>query len=64
MVFHAGTRREKGIAYSAGGRVLGVTATGRTLGDAVERAYRAVARISFKGMHFRSDIGKAALAAA
>ena len=61
MVFHAGTRLENGHFYTNGGRVLGVTALGETIVEAIERAYEAVARISFDGMHYRHDIGKKAL---
>jgi len=57
-VFHAGTRRdEAGQIVSDGGRVLGVTATGETFGEARERCYEAVGRIQFEGAHFRTDIG-------
>ena len=62
-VFHAGTRAEDGRYYTNGGRVLGVTATGETLAEAVERAYAAADGISFEGMHRRADIGARALAA-
>jgi phosphoribosylamine--glycine ligase len=57
VVFHAGTRLQNGVFLTAGGRVLGVTATGANLGEARERAYRATREISFEGMHFRRDIG-------
>jgi phosphoribosylamine--glycine ligase len=58
MVFHAGTRRAAdGRLLTAGGRVLGVTAYGADLGAARARAYGAVERIHFEGMHFRRDIG-------
>jgi phosphoribosylamine---glycine ligase len=62
-VFHAGTRRHTpdGPFYTAGGRVLGVTAVAPTLGQARERAYAAVAPIDWEGMQMRHDI--AALAA-
>ncbi|MBI2955717.1 MAG: phosphoribosylamine--glycine ligase [Acidobacteria bacterium] len=56
-VFHAGTKRADGKLVTAGGRVLGVTARGADLRAAVERAYAAVERIRFDGMHFRRDIG-------
>ena len=62
-VFHAGTRAEDGRYYTNGGRVLGVTATGDTLAQAVERAYAAADEISFEGLHRRADIGARALAA-
>lgn len=62
QVFHAGTRQEGGVVLTDGGRVLGVTALGETLADAKRRAYEAVARISFSGMHYRKDIADKALA--
>ena len=55
-VFHAGTDRRDGSYYTSGGRVLGVTARGKDLPDAVERAYDAVMKIRFDGMHYRKDI--------
>jgi phosphoribosylamine---glycine ligase len=55
-VFHAGTSRRDGAYHSSGGRVLGVTARGKDLPDAVERAYDAVMKIRFEGMHYRKDI--------
>ncbi len=55
-VFHAGTNRRDGAYYTSGGRVLGVTARGKDLPDAVERAYDAVMKIRFDGMHYRKDI--------
>jgi len=56
-VFHAGTKQRNGDVVTAGGRVLGVTAGGGTLPEAIERAYAAAARIHFEGMHYRRDIG-------
>jgi len=58
MVFHAGTRLEKGEIVTAGGRVLGITAIADSLPDAIKIAYANVDRISFQNMHFRSDIGQ------
>jgi phosphoribosylamine--glycine ligase len=55
-VFHAGTNRRDGAYYTSGGRVLGVTARGGDLPEAVERAYDAVMKIRFEGMHYRKDI--------
>ena len=55
-VFHAGTNQRDGAYYTSGGRVLGVTARGNDLPDAVERAYDAVMKIRFDGMHYRKDI--------
>ena len=60
-VYHAGTRLENGKFYTAGGRVLGVTATGDSLKSALDGAYKAVGKISFEKAHFRKDIGKKAL---
>lgn len=57
-VYHAGTRLENGQFLTNGGRVLGITASGQTLEDALEKAYSAVEGISFEGAHYRKDIGK------
>jgi len=57
VVFHAGTREIAGEVATSGGRVLGVTALGDTVQEAIDRAYRGVAEISWPGMHYRSDIG-------
>lgn len=58
-VLHAGTRRrDDGTLVTDGGRVLGVTATGDDLTQALERAYRGVDAIHFEGKTFRSDIGE------
>ena len=58
-VFHAGTRRlEGGQLVTSGGRVLGVTAVGNTLDEAIEAAYAAAEHISFQDMHLRRDIGR------
>jgi len=58
MVFHAGTAMHEGRIVTSGGRVLGVTALGKDIGDAVYRAYEVIEKISFEGMHYRRDIGK------
>jgi phosphoribosylamine---glycine ligase len=55
-VFHAGTSKREGEFYTAGGRVLGVTARARDLETALGRAYQACASISFEGAHYRKDI--------
>ena len=61
-VFHAGTAlTDDGSLVTAGGRVLDVTALAPTLAQARDRAYEAVARISFEGMHHRGDIAWRAL---
>ena len=60
VVFQAGTKLDAaGETVTAGGRVLGVTARAATLEDATARAYEAVNRVRFEGMHFRKDIGAA-----
>lgn len=57
-VYHAGTTYQDGKFYTNGGRVLGVTALGKTLPQALEKAYAAVEKIHFDGAHYRRDIGK------
>jgi len=61
VVFHAGTKRTDEGLVTAGGRVLGVTGLGETIGGATEAAYRGVGKISFDGAHWRTDIGRRAL---
>lgn len=58
VVYHAGTKYQDGKFLTNGGRVLGITAGGKTLDEALEKAYSAVERISFEGAHYRRDIGK------
>src|ERR1700751_3413290 len=60
-VFHAGTSKRDGAHYTAGGRVLGVTARAADLSTAVRRAYEASGKISFDGAHYRKDIAARAL---
>jgi len=60
-VFHSGTTRHDDAYFTAGGRVLGVTARGADLRTAVDRAYEAVGKISFGGAHYRKDIAARAL---
>lgn len=62
VVFHAGTTLHGGKVVTNGGRVLGVTALGKDIPDAIARAYRAVEKIHWEGMHYRRDIGRKALA--
>ena len=57
LLFHAGTALEDGIYKTAGGRVLGVTATGANLDAAIKQTYQYVDMISFQDMHYRKDIG-------
>jgi phosphoribosylamine--glycine ligase len=60
-IYHAGTVVDGGEVRTAGGRVLGVTATGANLREALASAYEAMGRISFEGMVYRKDIGWRAL---
>ncbi len=60
-IFHAGTAKKDGAYVTNGGRVLGVTALGRDIPEAIDRAYEAVEKISWEGVHFRRDIGAKAL---
>jgi phosphoribosylamine--glycine ligase len=62
FVFHAGTVLKDGNYWTAGGRVLGVTGLGKGIKEAMEITYRAVSEITWEGVHFRTDIGKKALA--
>ncbi len=61
FVFHAGTEFNDGGIVTSGGRVLGVTATGKNIKTAKEQAYKAVGEIQFEGMHYRKDIADRAL---
>lgn len=62
VIFHAGTARQDDKLVTNGGRVLGVTALGKDIRKAVEKAYQAVEKIRWEGVHYRTDIGKKALA--
>ena len=57
QIFHAGTRRDGTRLLANGGRVLNVTARGRTVAEAQARAYAAVAKIDWPGGFYRRDIG-------
>jgi phosphoribosylamine--glycine ligase len=61
MVFHAGTAKKDDSIVTSGGRVLGVTALGNSIENAIKRAYEAVDKISFDGAYCRRDIGRKAL---
>lgn len=63
-VFHAGTEKKGAAWLTKGGRVLGVTAVGAEIAEAREKAYRAVSRIRFEGMHYRGDIASKVLVGA
>jgi phosphoribosylamine--glycine ligase len=61
LVFHAGTKAMGDRLVTAGGRVLAVTAVGKTLTDARSQAYKGVHAIHFNGAHYRKDIGRKAI---
>ncbi|HGJ64873.1 TPA: phosphoribosylamine--glycine ligase, partial [bacterium] len=61
IVFHAGTAEKDGKVVTSGGRVLGITALGNTIKDAIDLAYKAINEISFDGAYYRKDIGYRAL---
>jgi phosphoribosylamine--glycine ligase len=61
FVFHAGTSEKQGCFLTSGGRVLGVTALGSDIKEAVREVYRAVGEIQWDGMHYRKDIAQRAL---
>ena len=61
MVFHAGTKRDKGELVTNGGRVLSVTGIGDDLKGALDKAYAACDQIQFEGKTLRRDIGHLAL---
>ena len=58
IVYHAGTKKENGKYYTNGGRVLGITALGDSLSEALDRSYAAVKEVGFEKMHYRTDIGR------
>jgi phosphoribosylamine--glycine ligase len=58
IAFHAGTEKKEDGYVTSGGRVLGVTCLGKDLSDARTQAYKELEKVSFRGMHFRKDIGE------
>lgn len=60
-VYHAGTKRDGDKLVTSGGRVLGVTALGESIEDALAKSYAGVEKIKFDGAHYRKDIGQKAL---
>jgi phosphoribosylamine--glycine ligase len=60
-VFHSGTKLIQNVLVTSGGRVLGVTARGASLPDAIRNTYDDVRKIRFDGMHYRTDIGRKGL---
>ena len=61
FVFHAGTAFKEGRIVTSGGRVLGVTAVGKGIREAITKAYEVVEKISWEGAHYRKDIGQKAV---
>jgi len=61
VIFHAGTKKTKNKFLTNGGRVVSTTATGKTLKDSLNKAYKAIDSFDFKGMQFRKDIGMKSL---
>ncbi len=61
VTFHAGTKKDGKKFITNGGRVLGVTALGGTIKEAIAKAYAAVSKINFTGMQYRKDIGRKAV---
>jgi len=61
LTFHAGTKKQGGRIFTNGGRVLGVTATDKSMGKAIQKAYSAVNKIEFEGIQYRKDIGYRAI---
>jgi phosphoribosylamine--glycine ligase len=57
MIFHSGTKLVNDNLVTNGGRVIGITAKGKTLEEATEKAYKNVAKVKFEGAHYRNDIG-------
>ena len=62
-LYHAGTKLVDGKVVTTGGRVFGVTATGKDLKEAIARAYKATGLVEFENKYMRTDIGKKALEA-
>ncbi|SMB91643.1 phosphoribosylamine--glycine ligase [Desulfonispora thiosulfatigenes DSM 11270] len=60
-IFHAGTATKNGQIVTNGGRVLGVTALGKTIQEAINNAYKGVEKINFADVHYRKDIGAKAV---
>lgn len=58
MIFHGGTEKRDGRFYTKGGRVMGITAKGKDLDEAIGLAYKGMEKISFPGIHYRRDIGR------
>ena len=61
LILHAGTKKRGGRIFTNGGRVLGVSATDKSMEKAIQKAYSAVNKIEFEGMQYRKDIGRRAI---
>ena len=61
IIFHAGTKIKDNKLFTNGGRVLGISAAGENLKEALNKAYAAIKKINFEGMQYRKDIGREAL---
>ena len=61
FVFHSGTTKKDGRWLTSGGRVLGVTALGGSIEEAVKEVYHAAGQIGWEGVHYRRDIASRAL---
>jgi phosphoribosylamine--glycine ligase len=57
IVFHAGTKNEKDMLVTSGGRVIALTSFGETIEDALEKSFDSAEEISFDGKYYRKDIG-------
>ena len=57
-IYHAGTKKEDDKFYTAGGRVLGITAMGENINQTIQSAYNGIEKIKFDNLHYRKDIGK------
>ena len=62
-VYVAGAAEKDGQLVTSGGRVLGVTAIGKTLKEAIDKAYEKTAKVGFENAFYRKDVGARALAA-
>ena len=60
IVFHAGTKEDNGSIVTNGGRVLGISALGKDIAEAIANAYKGVKEVKFENMQYRTDIGKKA----
>ena len=57
IVFHAGTKNEKDMLVTNGGRVIALTSFGETIEDALKRVFESAEKITFNGKYYRKDIG-------